>query len=66
MTTAPIIQLNGIRVDYEEKTVLRDIDLTIYTRDFLGIIGPNGGGKTTLVKTILGLKKPAKGSITFS
>lgn len=65
MTTSPIIQLSGIRVDYEEKTVLRDIDLTVYTRDFLGIIGPNGGGKTTLVKTILGLKKTSKGSITF-
>ena len=44
---------------------MRDIDLTVYTHDFLGVIGPNGGGKTTLIKTILGLKKPMSGTVTF-
>jgi zinc transport system ATP-binding protein len=39
------------------------VDLTVYRRDFLGIIGPNGGGKTTLIKVMLGLLKPASGAI---
>lgn len=65
MKQTPIIQLNHIHVGYERKQVLRDINLTVYAQDFLGIIGPNGGGKTTLVKTILGLKKPDSGSLTF-
>lgn len=65
MKAEPIIQIKDIQVEYEGKQVLRDVSLTVYAKDFLGIIGPNGGGKTTLVKTILGLKKPSAGSITF-
>ncbi|MCD8318443.1 MAG: metal ABC transporter ATP-binding protein [Paraprevotella sp.] len=61
----PIIQLSHIQVEYNGKQVLRDINLTVYSRDFLGIIGPNGGGKTTLIKTILGLKKSMSGTISF-
>ena len=57
MKITPLIQLNRIQVGYDGKQVLRDIDLTVYAHDFLGVIGPNGGGKTTLIKTILGLKK---------
>lgn len=45
--------------------MLRDVTLDIYKGDFLGIIGPNGGGKTTLLKVILGLLKPASGNIKF-
>lgn len=56
LSKEPLIQLNRIQVGYDGKQVLRDIDLTVYTHDFLGVIGPNGGGKTTLIKTILGLK----------
>ena len=40
--------------------------MSIFEHDFIGIIGPNGGGKTSLLKAILGLLKPAKGSINFS
>ena len=65
MQKGSLIELRKVRAGYGRKEVLRDIDLTVYVRDFLGIIGPNGGGKTTLVKTILGLKKPSSGSITF-
>ena len=46
--------------------MLHDIDLTVYENDFLGIIGPNGGGKTTLIKCILGLLKPTAGKITYN
>ena len=53
--TNPIIQLTDISASYDEKTVLSHINLTVYEHDFLGVIGPNGGGKTTLIKIILGL-----------
>lgn len=60
-----LIELQNISAAYDSKPVLRSVDLTIYERDFLGIIGPNGGGKTTLIKLILGLKKPAGGKVCF-
>ena len=49
-----IVSLKNVTVKYEELTALENASLDIYETDFLGIIGPNGGGKTTLVKTILG------------
>ncbi|WP_298071477.1 metal ABC transporter ATP-binding protein [uncultured Bacteroides sp.] len=61
----PLIEIQHLSAGYDNRTVLRDVDLTVYDRDFLGIIGPNGGGKTTLIKCILGLLKPQSGSITF-
>lgn len=61
----PIIRLEHICAAYDRKQVLEDVDLTIYDRDFLGVIGPNGGGKTTLMKIILGLLKPESGRISF-
>lgn len=61
----PIIQISDLYAAYEEKTVLSHVDMTVYERDFLGIIGPNGGGKTTLIKSILGLHQPQKGKIHF-
>ena len=44
----------------------RIVDLKVNENDFIGVIGPNGGGKTTLLKVILGLVKPAKGKIVFN
>lgn len=53
-------------VGYDDNPyVLKDVNLDVFSNDFLGIIGPNGGGKTTLLKTILGLVKPTTGSISF-
>lgn len=43
----PILQMTGISAAYDNKTVLENINLTVFERDFLGVIGPNGGGKTT-------------------
>lgn len=60
-----IIQINGLSAGYDGKNVLNQVDLTVYERDFLGVIGPNGGGKTTLIKTILGLHTPNQGKIRF-
>lgn len=61
----PIIEIKNLSAGYDGRTVLRDVNLTIYDRDFLGIIGPNGGGKTTLIKCILGLLKPLSGEILY-
>lgn len=61
-----VIEIRDLCVGYKEKpNVLKGVNLDIYPNDFLGIIGPNGGGKTTLIKTILGLKKQSSGSISF-
>jgi zinc transport system ATP-binding protein len=60
-----IIEINNMSAGYDGKEVLRNVNLNIYERDFLGIIGPNGGGKTTLVKCILGLLKPTAGEIVY-
>lgn len=60
-----IIKIENLSAGYEKKTVLHNINLEIAERDFLGIIGPNGGGKTTLMKVILGLIEPAEGKITY-
>ncbi|BDW75299.1 hypothetical protein BFINE_10940 [Bacteroides finegoldii DSM 17565] len=54
----PIIEIKNLSAGYDGRTVLHDVNLNVYERDFLGIIGPNGGGKTTLIKCILGLLKP--------
>lgn len=61
----PIIQISGLSAGYDNKTVLNEVNLNVYDHDFLGIIGPNGGGKTTLVKCILGLHQASRGSIRF-
>ena len=49
-----LVSLKNVSVQYDETTALEGVSLNIYPDDFLGIIGPNGGGKTTLVKAILG------------
>lgn len=60
-----LIDLQHVTAGYEQKIVLRDISLTVWEKDFLGIIGPNGGGKTTLLKVILGLLSPHTGTVRF-
>ncbi|MFO7932961.1 MAG: ABC transporter ATP-binding protein [Bacteroidales bacterium] len=62
----PLVQLNNVDVAYQNNLVLSNVSLSVYYRDFLGIIGPNGGGKTTLLKVILGFLKPARGTITYT
>lgn len=49
-----LLELNDVHVAYEGYDALQGVNLTIDSADFLGVIGPNGGGKTTLVKAILG------------
>jgi zinc transport system ATP-binding protein len=56
-----LIRLEDVWVHYDGVPVLEGINLSINQNDFLGIIGPNGGGKTTLLKVILGLVEPSRG-----
>lgn len=58
-----LIKLNNVTAGYDNGIVLRDVSITVSHQDFIGVIGPNGGGKTTLIKLILGLIKPISGTI---
>ncbi|MCF8010226.1 MAG: ABC transporter ATP-binding protein [Clostridiales bacterium] len=60
-----ILRLKNICVQYNNATVLENINLSVYKTDFLGVIGPNGGGKTTLLKVMLGLIRPTTGKVEF-
>jgi len=60
-----LIYIQAVTASYNTEIVLRDVSLTLWENDFLGIIGPNGGGKTTLLKVILGLLKPDQGQVFF-
>ncbi len=59
----PVILLEHVTVRYDGHMALEDVSLTVHEGDFLGIIGPNGGGKTTLLKVILGLVVPERGRV---
>ncbi len=58
-----VIDIRGLWAGYGREPILEDLDLKVYNDDFLGIIGPNGGGKSTLLKVILGLLPPQKGKV---
>ena len=60
-----ILKIRGMSAGYDRKTVISGINLDVCANDFLGITGPNGGGKTTLLKVILGLLRPAEGSVEY-
>lgn len=60
-----LLELHNVSVGYEGYEALHEVNLTIDSADFLGIIGPNGGGKTTLVKAILGAV-PYTGKIDYA
>jgi zinc transport system ATP-binding protein len=64
MASKELVKLEDVWVYYEDVPVLEGVNLFIDEDDFLGIIGPNGGGKTTLLKVILGLVKPSCGEVT--
>lgn len=58
-----VITASNLTVRYEQHIALQNVNFTIEDKEFIGIIGPNGGGKTTLVKAMLGLLKASEGSI---
>lgn len=64
MNSKEIIRIEHLAVSYDGNEALQDVNISFYEGDFVGIIGPNGGGKSTLVKSILGLV-PHSGTIEF-
>jgi len=60
-----LLKIENATVKLDGVKVLDDVNLEIRENDFIGVIGPNGGGKTTLVKLILGLLKPDKGKVIY-
>ena len=60
-----ILELKHVSAGYDGSPVLEDVSLQVHEKDFIGVIGPNGGGKTTLLKIILGLLKPEKGEVVY-
>jgi len=61
-----MITIKNLTFKYNNEIILDNINLKIHKNDYLALIGPNGGGKTTLIKLILGLLKPTDGEIILN
>jgi zinc transport system ATP-binding protein len=61
----PWVEIRDVTFGYGREVVLDHVSLAIEPQDFLAVIGPNGGGKTTLLKAILGLVRPWSGEVAF-
>src|SRR5437868_8277495 len=58
-----IIELHNVSFSYNHEEVVKDVSLQVHKGDYVGIIGPNGGGKSTLLKLMLGVLKPTNGTV---
>jgi len=58
-----VIDVRNVSFSYEKELILENINLHVKEKEFLAIIGPNGGGKSTLLKLLLGIEKPKNGKI---
>jgi zinc transport system ATP-binding protein len=63
MSSEIIVALKNVWVRYDQSVVLENINLTLKDKEIVSIVGPNGGGKTTLLNTILGFKEPFRGDV---
>lgn len=61
----PLVSIQNLTAGYNGTPVLKNVNLDIHPKDFLGVIGPNGGGKTTLSKVLLGILNPFSGQVSF-
>ncbi len=62
---SPLVQISNLDAGYQGNVVLSNVSLSVMEHDFIGIIGPNGGGKTTLLKILMGIMKPLKGEVSY-
>lgn len=60
-----VLEIKSLHVKYGNEAVLQDVDFTVEHGDYIGVVGPNGSGKTTMMKALLGLVPAAEGSINF-
>ena len=65
MTHTPAIEISGLTARYGAVTAVDNVDLTIHTGQTVALLGPNGAGKTTTVKNLLGVLRPAAGSVSI-
>lgn len=65
MSEKHIINFTNVSFSYKQRKVLEDVNFSLMERESLSIVGPNGGGKSTLLKLILGLIQPDTGTITI-
>ena len=63
MPEKPVIEVRNVSFSYQATPVLEDVNLTIYDRESVCMVGPNGGGKTTLLRLLLGQLQPTRGEI---
>lgn len=61
----PIISLADVSMRYDRRMILADVNLELHRGDFMAVTGPNGGGKTTLLRIVLGLLQPTSGSVSY-
>lgn len=61
--TIPAVEIKNLSFSYDDTPILNRVNLTVGQRDFIAVVGPNGGGKTTLIKLIVGLLHPSAGEI---
>lgn len=59
----PVIEARHVSFTYDDIPALSNLSFTVFAGDYMGVIGPNGGGKTTLIKILLGLLKPTAGEV---
>ena len=64
--TAPLIAVDGINTYYDDSHILRNLSLVLNPRETLGLMGRNGMGKTTLIRTIMGLVRPRSGTVAIA
>jgi zinc transport system ATP-binding protein len=60
---SPVVLTKDVSFSYDGRLVLEDVNLRVNDKDFVWVVGPNGGGKTTLIKLLLGLLRPVNGTI---
>jgi len=59
----PVVEMHGVSFSYNEKDVIANAQFSVTAGSFVSVVGPNGGGKTTLIKLILGLLRPTSGEV---
>src|SRR5246127_2997833 len=65
MTETPLVHLNRVFLTFDRKPVLNGVELKIFPQDRLVILGQSGGGKSTMLRLILGILKPTSGEIKY-